>query len=380
MEIQIKLLLLFATLILSACGTEPETIAQKQALGKQLFFDPILSNHQTQSCSTCHNPDFGFIDPRDNGVNFAASLGDDGKSLGDRNTPSAAYAMFIPEFHFDPKNQQWIGGQFLDGREKNLTGQAGGPPLNPIEMNMPSKQALVNRLKNHATYNPQFKKIYGDAIFTNPQKAYSAMTQSIAAFEKTQVFAPFDSKYDRYLVGEYALTDLEDLGRSLFFSNNNTNCALCHQLKKQPNSKAETFSNYEYHNIGLPINTKLRAKNAVTAIDNGLLNNPQVTNPKHRGKFKVPTLRNVAITAPYMHNGVFSELSTVIMFYDKYINKNRRINPETHQPWAAAEVPETINFNDLREGKKLNQRKIDALVAFLKTLTDKRYEHLLKNN
>jgi cytochrome c peroxidase len=85
-----KLLSLFFALILSTCGTESNLSIQKQALGKQLFFDPILSNNRTQSCSTCHNPSLGFIDNRDNGVGAAASLGDDGKSLGDRNTPSAA--------------------------------------------------------------------------------------------------------------------------------------------------------------------------------------------------------------------------------------------------------------------------------------------------
>ncbi|SFV88004.1 Cytochrome c551 peroxidase [hydrothermal vent metagenome] len=374
-----KTLLLPLILLLSACGTEQDTSAKKQLLGQQLFFDPILSNNQTQSCSTCHNPGFGFIDNRDNGVGSAVSMGDNGKSLGDRNTPSAGYASFSPEFHFNKKNQEWVGGQFLDGREKDLKGQAGGPPLNPIEMNMPSKKTLVERFKNKNAYAVQFKQIYGNDIFINTEKAYAAMADSIAEFEKTKVFAPFDSKYDRYLAGKYELNDLEDLGRSLFFSNNNTNCTTCHQLKKRTDSKGETFSNYEYHNIGVPINTAVRAKNGISEIDHGLLNNPQIKNLKHDGKFKTPSLRNVAITAPYMHNGVFKKLSTVIEFYDKYINKNRTINPETKQPWAIAEAPKTINFDTLKKGKKLSNKKIKALVAFLKTLTDKRYEHLLKN-
>lgn len=373
-----KILLLPIVLILSACDAGPELSLQKQLLGQQLFFDPILSNQRTQSCSTCHNSDFAFIDNRNNGISGAASKGDDGKSLGDRNTPSAAYAMFSPEFHFNKKTQQWIGGQFLDGREKDLKGQAGAPPLNPIEMNMPSKQSLVERLQNHPIYSVKFREIYGKDIFTNSEKAFDAMAQSIGEFEKTEIFAPFDSKYDRYLTGEYKLTDLEDLGRSLFFSNNNTNCATCHQLKKHNDAKEEVFSNYEYHNIGVPINAALRAKNGASAIDHGLLNNPQISNPEQDGKFKTPSLRNVAITAPYMHNGVFKELATVIVFYDKYINKKRMINPETKKPWAVAEVPKTINFETLEAGKKLSNKKVSALVAFLQTLTDKRFEHLLK--
>ncbi len=373
-----KITLLAIILTLSACGAQPDMTKQKQLLGGQLFFDSILSKAQTQSCATCHNPDVGFIDDRDNGVSGAASLGDDGKSLGDRNAPSAAYAMFSPEFHFNKKTKIWTGGQFLDGREKDLKGQAGGPPLNPIEMNMPSKQVLVQRLKNHAVYRAKFINIYGKDIFSDTDKAFDVMADSIGEFEKTKLFAPFDSKYDRYLAGEYELNDLEDLGRSLFFSNNNTNCASCHQLKKRTDEIFETFSNYEYHNIGVPINTKLRTKNGVNQIDHGLLNNPQINGAQHDGKFKTPSLRNVAITAPYMHNGVFKELATVVAFYDKYINKKRRINPETNQPWALAEVPKTVNFDLLEKGKALSDRKIKALVAFLKTLTDKRFEHLLK--
>jgi cytochrome c peroxidase len=198
-KIKIKLLFLSFILISSAHGAQSDFIAQKQALGEKLFFDPILSNSRTQSCGTCHNPGFGFVDNRDNGVGGAASLGDNGKSLGDRNTPSTAYAMLSPDFHFDKKSQHWVGGQFLDGREQDLKGQAVGPPLNPSEMNM-LRQALLTRFKNHSTYSAQFKKIYGNNIFDNTDKAYLAMTESIAKFEKTKFFAPFDSKYDRYLV------------------------------------------------------------------------------------------------------------------------------------------------------------------------------------
>ncbi len=102
------------------------------ALGQALFFDKNLSQNRTQSCSTCHNPNAAFTDDRDNGVAKMASLGDDGKSLGDRQAPSVAYAMFSPQFHYDEKKKKYIGGQFWDGREATLAGQAGGPPLNPV--------------------------------------------------------------------------------------------------------------------------------------------------------------------------------------------------------------------------------------------------------
>jgi cytochrome c peroxidase len=246
-------------------------------------------------------------------------------------------------------------------------------------MGMKDKAALVKKLQNNPFYVQSFTSLFGKDIFSDVDQAYLAMTKSIAAFESTTEFAPFDSKYDRYLKGEYTLTDHEELGRSLFFSNNNTNCATCHQLKASEDQTGETFTNYEYHNIGTPKNTALRSKNgkSSTHIDHGLLENPAITDQQHDGKFKVPTLRNIAVTGPYMHNGVFQELSTVLAFYDKFNNKKRHLNPENKQPWNAAEVPATVNKKDLK-AKKLTDAKMAALEAFLRTLTDKRFEHLLK--
>lgn len=374
---------LVSSILFTGCGlngiSEAEKIElqkEKVALGEVLFFDKNLSKNRTQSCATCHNPDFGFVDNRDNGVKAQASLGDDGHSLGDRQAPSAAYAMFSPKFHYDKKEKEFKGGQFWDGREATLAGQAGGPPTNPIEMGLTSKEFAVNRIKENPYYVDGFKKVFGEDIFKNKDNAYSSMAKAIEAFEQTKEFAPFDSKYDRFLEGEYELTVLEDLGRTLFFSNDNNSCSACHMLKGE-DKKGETFTNYEYHNIGTPINHELRAKNGVKDIDKGLLNNPAVTDEKHLGKYKVPTLRNVAVTAPYMHNGVFKDLKTVTEFYDKYNNKERVNNPETNKPWDKPEVKETINLDDLK-AKKQNDRKIDALVAFMKLLTDKKYEHLIE--
>ncbi|MCT7651082.1 cytochrome-c peroxidase [Aliarcobacter butzleri] len=349
---------------------------KKEDLGRILFFDVNLSKNRTQSCATCHNPDAGFVDDRDNGVKKMASLGDDGKSLGDRQAPTASYAKFSPTFHFDEKAKKYVGGQFWDGREATLEGQAGGPPLNPVEMGMSDKKAVVDRLKENTLYVDSFKKIFGADIFKNDDKAYEAMTIAIASFERTDEFSPFDSKYDRYLKGEYDLTPLEDLGKSIFFSNNNNSCANCHVLKGE-DKEGETFTNYQYHNIGTPANNELRAKNGVKAIDEGLLANSNVSDVAQKGKHKVPTLRNVAVTGPYMHNGVFKDLKTVVEFYDKYNNKDRNIDPETNKPWDEPEVKDNISLQELK-ANKLTDRKVEALVAFMKLLTDKKYEHLLE--
>lgn len=245
-------------------------------------------------------------------------------------------------------------------------------------MGMRDKKMVVDRLKENKTYVTLLQEHFGEKILDDVDQAYEAMRVSIETFEKSSTFAPFDSKYDRYLKGEYEMSVLEDLGRTLFFSNNNLTCAKCHLLKEE-DEEGETFSNYEYHNIGVPSNLVLFEKGIVKSdfIDHGLLDNPNITDVKHDGKFKVPTLRNVAVTAPYMHNGVFKSLKSVMEFYDKYNNKKRVNNPDTNKPWAVPEVNATVN-RTLLKAKKLTDRKIDALIAFMKLLTDKRYEYLLE--
>lgn len=372
----------FAFIPPAQADTAQKPYTTMEALGKALFFDVNLSKNRTQSCSTCHTPDAGFVDPHETDVGKAVSLGDDGKSLGDRNTPTASYARFSPPFHKN-KAGVFVGGQFLDGRELNLQGQAGGPPLNSIEMGMPDKASVVARLKENPLYISAFARLFDKPIFDDSEKAYAAMTKAIAAFEKTEFFSPFTSKYDRSLRGAYKLTNQEELGRLLFFSRQFTNCNICHQLRKLPGGKQETFSNYEFHNIGVPANLAARRYNGVAKghIDHGLLNNPMVDDKSQDGKFKTPTLRNIAVTGPYMHNGVFKDLRTVILFYNKYnsISKKRHINPETTKQWRTPEVPANLSIKELETGPALDDKRVDALVAFLKTLTDKRYEHLLND-
>lgn len=348
-----------------------------QAWGEALFFDPNLSLNRTQSCATCHQPEAGFVDHRDTAAGQAVSLGDDGTSLGDRNAPSAAYAARTPAFG-KTADGKWRGGLFLDGRAASLADQAGGPPLNPIEMGMPDQAAVAARLWQDPRYAATLRA--AGISETDVASAYGAMTAALAAFESTPAFSTFDSKYDRWLKGEAQLTDQEDLGRVLFFSNQFTNCRQCHQLRADPLAPDETFSNYQYHNIGVPVNPVARAANGVTAPDLGLAQNPAVAgDPAQAGKFKVPSLRNVAVTGPYMHNGVFKDLRTVILFYDKYNSQSpaRQINPETGQPWGPPEVDGTLSLTELESGPALKEARIDALVAFLKTLTDARYEPLL---
>jgi len=349
------------------------------SLGQALFLDSSLSANRNQSCASCHDSGQAFSDSRDNGVAGAVSLGDDGGSLGDRNTPGTTYASLIPDFHKNEKGE-YVGGYFLDGRAATMVDQAAEPFVNPLEMALPDVAAVVERVRENVYYVEALRKHFGESIFSDSDKAFLAITESIVAFERTALFTPFDSKYDRYLRGEYELTADEEIGRVLFFSQI-INCSSCHLLDTREFSPHEVFSNHRYHNIGVPTNKQVREKNgiAVSHRDLGLLQNPAVDDPAMAGKFRVPSLRNVAVTGPYMHNGVFQDLRTAILFYNRFTlsNPKSQINPETGARWRAPEVAETVDLELLREGQPLAENHVVALVAFLRALTDQRYESLL---
>ena len=414
----IKQLLMGLTLsgLLAGCGsdrsnkdTDPEQseakFSTKAALGEELFSDVNLSFNRSQSCATCHNPEHGFIDDRINVSSVdeqspPVSLGDDGVSLADRNAPSAGYAAFSPGFELGTRERAasqnnvadyegFLGGQFWDGREADLAGQAGGPPTNPLEMGMPDIDSVVARLKEDSDYVESFEALFGADIFNDNDLAYEAMTQSIAAFETSEEFYPFDSKYDLTLTGDFNFPTLSKAftGKTLFFSSD-LSCASCHQLRPI-GDKGEIFTSFEYHNIGVPENTALRAINGVTEADLGLFLNPLVEEQEtEKGKFKVPTLRNVAITAPYMHNGVFQSLESVLKFYEharlRGVNQDSEAsndtgvnNPDDEGPYGEAEVSNNVEHELLKNSDELTDDDIAALECFLISLTDARYEHLL---
>lgn len=374
--------------LLAGCGGEEPVFQDRIALGEALFRDPRLSLNGTQACATCHDPEHAFVDVRAAGGFTAVSLGDDGVSLGDRNAPTVTYAALGLPFQVGRRerlNSQaaayegHLGGMFFDGRATDLERQAMGPPLNPLEMAMPSEAAVVSRLMADDDYVGSFEAHFGADVFDDDARAFRAMAEAIAAFERSDALSSFDSRYDRFLADpiNHPLSLKEGLGKSLFFSQTDTNCATCHQIALN-SSKNESFTSGEFHNIGVPVNADVRAVNGLgdAYVDHGLM---EVTgDAADDGKFKVPTLRNVAVTGPYMHNGVFADLRTVVLFYDHHFAASTHTtNPETGQPWAAPEVPATFNREELTEGGALEDYQVDALVCFMRTLTDARYEHLM---
>lgn len=372
-------------------------------LGQRLFEDKNLSLRRSQACASCHDAERAFMDARldEGGLVLEASLGDDGTSIGDRNAPTATYAAFIPPLSRGSRKRHntdsdiaayegYLGGLFLDGRAHRLADQASSPPLNPIEMAMPDRESVVLRLREDPDYVTAFSALYGQDVWGDSASAYTAMTRAIAAFESDDTFASFDSRYDRSLLPigddrryQYDPASKAAFGKALFFSTEFTNCAACHQLHPLGSASAdqEIFSGFEYHNIGVPENTGLRGRNGAP-LDLGL--GAVVGEAQEEGKFRTPTLRNVAVTGPYMHNGVFRRLSTVIRFYEHMRLRSRggpddSENPETDEPWDRPEVDRNLSSLELASGNRdlANDENALGLECFLLSLTDARYEHLL---
>lgn len=270
-------------------------------LGKKLFFDPVLSRDGSLSCASCHKPSLAFADT------VSVSAGVEGR-LGNRNSPSLGNVVY----------------------QKKLLKEGGLPTL---EM-----QVLVP-IQEHAEFDNNIVEI-SDKLMTIPkyvemsQAAYKrdpdpyVITRAISAFERT-LFSG-DSKYDQFLNGRTKLTAIEEQGLNLFMSNK-TNCSNCHSGFLLTNQNIENNGLYSvYKDIGAMRLTQ---------------------NPSDEGKFKIPSLRNIALTYPYMHDGSLKTLKEVIEHYNSggrdHKNKNTLIKP--------------LN---------LSQSEIEALVAFLSTLTD----------
>ena len=324
----------------------------EQQLGKEIFFDTNLSTPTGQSCASCHDIKTSLTEPESN---FPVSLDAVAGRTGSRNTPSAGYSAFAPNFHFDAEEGLYIGGQFLDGRAANLKEQAKGPFLNPDEMNNPNEQSVIDKIKV-SRYANQFIQVYGEDIFDNTMPAYDKMAQAIVAFENTSSFNGFSSKYDYFLAGRVKLSAQEQKGLALFKDENKANCAACH-ISTTEDGLAPLFTDFTYDNLGTPSNPEILSVKGDDFIDVGL---GQTVGSAENGKFKVPSLRNVAKTAPYMHNGVFSDLKQVVEFY------NTRDVDDT---WPSPEVAENVNTEELGD-LGLTNEEVDALVAFMQTLTD----------
>ena len=366
-------------LLLAGCGggsgsgepanNTPVNTASIASVGRAIFFDETLSSGSNQSCASCHDPAAGFADP-DTSAMTPVSEGSVGGAFGNRNAPTAAYASFAPQFQLASTTQtsedgsKYEGGQFLDGRRPDLVAQAKDPFLNPAEMNNADATQVVNAVRN-ASYAGDFLSVFGANALDDVATAYDLIAQALAAFETSPEVNPFTSKFDASLIGQYTMTPSELNGLNVF-RGNKAKCANCHVINN-PTGGPALFTNFKYFNVGTPVNTMNPAYiSDNTFRDEGLAANTDIDladQATERGKYKVPTLRNIELTAPYMHNGVYDTLDQVITHYDIIVADSLYI-AEVNDNIASELNP----FTDMGLGLS-NQEKTD-LINFMKTLTD----------
>jgi cytochrome c peroxidase len=261
----------------------PQTV-EGIALGKRLFFDPILSGDQTQACAACHSPVNAFSD------SARFSEGIDG-SLGTRNS----MPLFNLAWNYNEKF-------FWDGRVFSLEHQALEPVTNPIEMQN-TWEIATSRLQSHPEYPVLFQRAFGTTDISA-----ELVTKAIAQFERTLISA--NSKFDRHLLGLATLTPQELNGFNVFMDEARGDCFHCHGNPNNP-----LWTDNIFHNNGLD----------ATFTDLGL---GEVTgDPADNGKFKSPSLRNLAFTSPYMHDGRFSTIDDVINHYSEGLQNSATIDP-----------------------------------------------------
>ncbi|MFP5213211.1 MAG: cytochrome-c peroxidase [Acidobacteriota bacterium] len=366
-------IVVFAVLMLIVSNASAAGLSPKELLGKKIFFDTNLSKPVGMSCSSCHNPNVGWVDP-DSNLPVSQGVVTPGKPnvFGGRNAPSSAYAAYSPAFHLDVATGLYVGGQFWDGRALTLADQAKGPFLNPVEMKA-TKSYVVNQVRLSA-YSQLFKDVYGPNSLNVVNSAYNLIADAIAAYETSHQVNKFSSKYDKFLKGTVQLTALEQRGLSRF--GGKAKCSNCHILKSPAPGVNTVFTDFTYDNLGVPSNPEVLTLIGNPAfVDLGLGASAALAapDPLQDGKFKVPTLRNVAKTFPYAHNGYFTKLQDIVHFYNTRDTLPVCTGAAGDVPgttcWPAPEVAANVNVTEVGN---LGLTAADelAIVAFLNTLSD----------
>lgn len=348
---KIILAILFFPILLISCGSDPEPAfklslpfhfgdnhnfpqnkqitAEGVALGRMLFYEKKLSRDNSISCGSCHQQDKAFTD------GLAFSIGIDGQ----KTTISAMSLVNMP----------WSSHFFWDGRSESLEEQALEPIENPVEMDQ-SLEETVAKLQNTDDYPNSFFRAFGTTTITAENIA-----KALAQFQRTLISA--NSKYDQHLLGNDVLSEKEKLGFELFFTHpepsialRGGNCGDCH-VNVLTSGVNDGFDGF---------------KNNGLSDDNGLEEGLALTTglPSDRGKFKIPSLRNIALTAPYMHDGRFSTLEEVLDHYNEHVKRSETLDPLIIE----ASNEKTVPGQDIK--LHLTNDEKEAIISFLHTLTD----------
>ena len=378
----------------NARARKKNNLSAVQQLGKQIFFDARLSEPVgVQSCASCHAPEVGFSgfgDIPTGGAaaasgfkrGFVAGIGEGAPAgaFGRRKPPSAAYATFAPNLVYDAVDQAFVGGLFWDGRAtgsrlgSTAAEQAQGPFLADKEQNHANPAAVLAKLKNNRAYIALWQAAYGtaDINISTPaaiQDSYDKLGYAIAEYEASTEVNQFTSKWDAYKAGRITLSAQELEGQRLFL--NEGGCRACHNStggnKNRPFQAGELFTDFAYHNIGVPQNANNPGGNASPDLGLGgflaTAANPQwrAMATQEMGKFKTPTLRNVGKAQRFMHNGALRTLEEVVHFYNT--------RDVAGAGWSAPEYTGNLDVEHLG-GLGLTPAQEAAIVAFMRTLDD----------
>lgn len=398
------------------------SLSPVEQLGKHLFFDKISDPARSMSCASCHAPRAGWVGAiAGSNLHGAVYRGAERTRFGDRKPPSSSYASYSPVFHYDAATGAFEGGNFWDGRATGerlgspTAEQALGPHLNPVEQNMPSKQAVCEHVAR-SKYAGLFEQVWGAGSLdcgAGADLTYDRFGLSMGLYQASAEVSPFSSKFDAYWAaclgagnpeeacgkaeGDQVVLDPESILTAQEFAGLiefGEYCAACHVSRETgPGGVPPLFTNNRFDNIGVPKNPE----NPFYDMDEVYLDDGTPINPLgdawvdyglgaflrtrgewahladvNDGKFRVPTVRNVDLRPgkgfpkAYMHNGVFKSLEEVVHFYN-----TRDVAAEG---WAPPEVDRNVN-RELFEGVPMGNFGLSAeaeasIVAFLKTLSD----------
>ena len=353
-------IVVFISILLTNCTDDVQEYQNipdaKIALGKSIFFDKNLSNPMGQACASCHAPEKGFSDS----LNQPISVGADGVSFSSRNAPNLAYNVFAPTQFYNATDETFIGGFFYDGRSPSLQEQMIHPFIGSSEMNNGSIANVVMKIKN-AKYYSDIQNIYGNP--TSDADIFTAVADAVTKFQTSREVNSFTSKFDYYSKQLVTFTNDEKQGLTLFQGKGK--CAQCHVLDSDPNTGKVLFTDFSYDNLGIPRNNSNPFYNQTSnSLGNGYvdLGIGAIKNQvQHNGKFKVPSLRNSAISAPYYHNGAIATLKEAIHFYN--------VRDLSTGEFGAPVYNQNVNKTELGN-LGLTEKEEFQIEQFINTLTD----------
>jgi cytochrome c peroxidase len=374
-----------------------------------LFFEPRLSDPPGTSCSSCHDPSRGFAG--NNGSKKGVPRGSREGHFARRNTPSVLYLAYVPHFHYyqeeDAPQPSAFGGFFWDGRSDSIADLVKQPLTNPNEMNNRDARSIATALRAGG-YDGDFGSALGVSL-DDPDAAAAGLGRALEAFLTSAEMAPFSSKYDAYIRGQAVFTPIEERGLKLFRNADKGNCASCHLLTlTSPTPSRSMFTDYGFDAVAVPRNAQLfaathesgsaaRGAGARAAhgsvrgadgrardFDLGLCERTDRSVPSNDDKwcssFRTPSLRNVAVREAFMHNGAFINLRDVVAFYaTRATSPMRWYKSGVKFEDVPPQFRDQVNINSIPYNRRqgdvpaLDDGDIDAIVAFLGTLTDEVY-------